>query len=218
MEQEAISSVVSTIDKPSFSPVLENSANIGKINKKDRHVDRFSNVHDENELHPDNVEFMNQLEEFNQKIQDHGTLLENNLTDIDESKENTIIDPLFEILQILTSCQEKLNCEACRIGAFIKRVTVPEVRPDMGASEVLQQIFTCFSAIKTQYEAILKFVRKFLNNKYFVSSYINMNRLIKSEIDINDSVKIINKIAIILEQDEVISKEKSDAPVIETNF
>ena len=88
----------------------------------------------------------------------------------------------------------------------------------MGGKEVIQQVFTCFSSIKTQYEAILKFANKFINNKYFISSYINMNRLIKSEIDINDNTKILNKIITILAQEEVIPKEKSESPLIDTNF
>lgn len=64
----------------------------------------------------------------------------------------------------------------------------------MNVSEVMHHIMTCFSAIKTQFEALLKFVLKFINDKYFIASYINMNRLIKSEIDINDSAKITSKI------------------------
>ena len=51
-----------------------------------------------------------------------------------------------------------------------------------------------YAVIKKQYEAIIKFVRKYINNKYLVSSYMNMNRLIKAEIDINDSTKEANKI------------------------
>lgn len=108
-------------------------------------------------------------------------------------REAVLLDPLFEILQILTSCQEKLNCEACRVGAYTKRITIPEVRPDMSIAEVMQHIMSCYTVIKNQYDALEKFVRKFINNKFFIASYMNMNRLIKSEIDINDSTKVASK-------------------------
>jgi hypothetical protein len=138
---------------------------------------------------------MEQVQSFHEKVLAHGELLEKiNQRVIFVGRENIILDPLFEILQILTSCQEKLNCEAWRVGAYTKRITIAEVRPDMSIPEVMQQIMSCYIVIKGQYEALLKFMRKFVNNKFFIASYINMNRLIKSEIDINDSSKLSAKI------------------------
>lgn len=179
--------------KPSYQTVVENTANLAKRNKSDKK--KYQNTLNENELHPDNIEFLQQFHAFQEKVLNQDSILQKiDKIVIHVGRENIILDPLFEILQILTSCQEKLNCEACRVGAYTKRITIPEVRPDMGTSEVMQHIMSCFVIIKNQFEALLKFVRKFINNKYFIASYINMNRLIKSEIDINDSLKASGKI------------------------
>ena len=68
------------------------------------------------------------------------------------------------------------------------------MRPDMSITEVMKQVMSWYTIIQSQFDALHKFIRKFVNNKYFIASYINMNRLIKSEIDINDSTKVSEKL------------------------
>ena len=148
------------------------------------------------ELHPDNVEFMERMQKFEENLIEHGDKCINEIAKRVKyvGRENIILDPLFEILQILTSCQEKINFEACRIGACTKRIIIPEAKPELSTPEVTKLIMLSYVVIKNQFNAITKFVRKFVNNKYSISSYINMNRLIKAEIDINDSIKEGKKI------------------------
>ena len=77
---------------------------------KKKDTKKYVNAMNEDELHPENVEFMEQAQAFYEKVLAHGDLLEKiNQRVVFVGRENIILDPLFEILQILTSCQEKLN-------------------------------------------------------------------------------------------------------------
>ena len=62
-------------------------------------------------------------------------------------RENVVLSPLHDVLQILSSCQEKVNCEACRIGAYNKRIRVAEASETISPVEVLQLIILTFNIV-----------------------------------------------------------------------
>ena len=46
--------------KPKYQSVVENSANMANLDKKNRK--KYANVLNEDELHPDNIDFMRQVQ------------------------------------------------------------------------------------------------------------------------------------------------------------
>ena len=55
--------------------------------------------------------------------------------------------------------------------------------------EIMHLINVNFDIVNKTFRSITGFIRKYVNNSYCVSLYLNMNRVIKAEIDINEATK-----------------------------
>ena len=102
--------------------------------------------------------------------------------------------PLQDIFAILVSCQEKVNSEACWIGAYNKRIVAPESKSDVQIEDLVKQIIVTYNVVTKQFKIVFDFVWKFVNNSYSIATYINMNRMIKAEIDVNDTIKEVTEL------------------------
>ena len=51
-----------------------------------------------------------------------------------------------------------------------------------------------FDVVNKTFRAITDFIRKCINNSYSISLYLNMNRIIKAELDINESMKEVKQL------------------------
>jgi hypothetical protein len=81
----------------------------------------------------ENIEYLGQLIASIQSVAPH------------VGRQETLLPPLHDILQLLNACFEKVNNEACRIGALNKKLKVPEAKSFLDITQVL-------SLIKVHYE------------------------------------------------------------------
>lgn len=61
----------------------------------------------------------------------------------------------------------------------------------VGALDVLSLIRIYVDVVRQIFGVIFTFIRKYTNSSYSVGLYINMNRIIKAEVDVNESIKAI---------------------------
>ncbi len=66
---------------------------------------------------------------------------------------------------------------------------VPEPKMIVGSKDVLSLITIYGDVVKQLFEVIFNFIRSYTNNSYCVGLYLNMNRIIKAEIDMNEAIK-----------------------------
>ena len=59
----------------------------------------------------------------------------------------------------------------------------------------MKLIIVSYNIVGKQFRAVFDFVRKYINNSYSIASYINMNRMIKAEIDLNDVMKEMKELS-----------------------
>jgi hypothetical protein len=74
-------------------------------------------------------------------------------------------------------------------GAISKKLVVPEPKMIVGSKDVLSLITIYGDVVKQLFEVIFNFIRSYTNNSYCVGLYLNMNRIIKAEIDMNEAIK-----------------------------
>lgn len=70
-----------------------------------------------------------------------------------------------------------------------KRLVVPEPKQVVGSLDVLAMIRLYVDLVKQLFSVLITFIRRYTNNSYSIGLYINMNRVIKAEIDLNESIK-----------------------------
>lgn len=109
-------------------------------------------------------------------------------------RENTTLPPLHDILQLLTACFEKVNNEACRIGAMSTKLKAPEAKSFLGTEDVMGLIQLHYDIVSKVFRLILQFVKKYSNSSYQVGLYLNMNRVIKAEMDLNECTKEVKNL------------------------
>jgi hypothetical protein len=68
-------------------------------------------------------------------------------------------------------------------------LVVPEPKQMVGAMDIFALVKIYADIVKQLFGVIYAFVRKYNNNSYSISLYLNMNRIIKAEIDLNESIK-----------------------------
>lgn len=66
---------------------------------------------------------------------------------------------------------------------------LPEPKSEFSSMEVMHLINVNFDIVNKTFRTITDFIRKYVNNSYCVALYLNMNRVIKAEIDINEATK-----------------------------
>eukprot|EP00347_Sterkiella_histriomuscorum_P014467 403360758 len=142
-----------------------------------------------------NAKLLRQVDAVDKKINDLGVLLQ----DLQErclfvGRENSVLPPLQDILQYLTACFEKVNNEACRIGALTKKFKVPEPKSFIGTSDVLGLIKIHYEIVSKIFRQIIAFIKKYTNTSYCVGLYLNMNRVIKAEMDLNECIKEVKQL------------------------
>jgi len=84
-----------------------------------------------------------------------------------------------------------VNLEAFRIGVLNRALVLPETQT-MNLETTYEWINVCkvqFDITAKIFQLILAFMRQYINNSFNVVMYINMNRILKAEYDIN----LINK-------------------------
>ena len=68
-------------------------------------------------------------------------------------------------------------------------MVVPEPKMIVGSKDILSMITIYRDVIQQLFEVIFNFIRAYTNPSYCVGLYLNMNRIIKAEIDINEAIK-----------------------------
>ncbi len=82
---------------------------------------------------------------------------------------------------------EKIATEAYRIGAFKKRLKFLEARDDISVKELSVHTKATLELLKRCFVVVQEFTHKFMNSHYSVALYMNMNRVVKAEKDLNDA-------------------------------
>ena len=70
-----------------------------------------------------------------------------------------------------------------------KRLVVPEPKQVIGGADVIAIIKIYADVIRQVFTVIFVFIRRYTNTSYSVGLYLNMNRIIKSEMDLNEAMK-----------------------------
>jgi hypothetical protein len=66
---------------------------------------------------------------------------------------------------------------------------LPEPKSEFTSMEIMHLINVNFDIVNKTFRSIIDFIRRYVNNSYCVALYLNMNRIIKAEIDINEATK-----------------------------
>lgn len=59
----------------------------------------------------------------------------------------------------------------------------------VGSKDILVMISIYGDVVQQLFEVIFNFIRAYTNASYCVGLYLNMNRIIKAEIDVNEAIK-----------------------------
>ena len=68
---------------------------------------------------------------------------------------------------------------------------MPEPKQVVGGADVVQLIKIYADLIRQLFGVIFEFIRRFTNPSYSIGLYLNMNRIIKAEADMNEAVRAI---------------------------
>lgn len=75
-----------------------------------------------------------------------------------------------------------------------KKYKVPEPKSFIGTSEIIGLIRIHYEIVSKIYRQIIAFIKRFTNNSYCVGLYLNMNRVIKAEIDLNECMREVQSL------------------------
>ena len=70
-----------------------------------------------------------------------------------------------------------------------KKLKIPEPKSFLGSLDVLNLIKLHFEVVSKLFRLIFQFIKKYQNNSYQIALYLNMNRLIKAEMDLNEAMR-----------------------------
>ena len=96
---------------------------------------------------------------------------------------------LHEILALCTSCFEKMNTEAARLGIIKRKLLIPESTVFMSATDMANLINVQFIVCAKLFKMVLGFAKRYLNDSYSITLFVNMNRLRGAEIELNEMLK-----------------------------
>jgi hypothetical protein len=71
---------------------------------------------------------------------------------------------------------------------------VQEPKKIVGAMDVFGLIKIYAEVLRQMFTVIFAFVRKYTNNSYSISLYLNMNRIIKAELDLNETIRCMKNL------------------------
>lgn len=95
---------------------------------------------------------------------------------------------LHDIFALTVSCFEKVNTEANRVGLLKRKLQFPEASVYTTVSELVNQIYVVFQVCARVFRMILGFAKRYINDSYSVSLYLNMNRIVRAENELNEVI------------------------------
>ena len=97
-----------------------------------------------------------------------------------------ILPHLHEVLVLATSLFEKINTEAARLGIIKRKLTLPGTSIFSTTTEMANHINLQYQVCSKLFKSILAFAKRYINNTYSVTLYVNMARLINAEVELNE--------------------------------
>jgi len=82
-----------------------------------------------------------------------------------------------------------MNTEAARLGIIKRKLVLPEASYFSTVTELAHMINLQFQVLSKLFKMVLQFGKRYLNDSYSVTLFINMNRLVAAEVELNELVK-----------------------------
>ena len=95
---------------------------------------------------------------------------------------------MYDVLAIVQRIFEGLNTESARIGIIKRKLIPPEPNKDVTLTEFANLIKLQFQVAAKLFRSVLKFGKKHIHSEFQISYYLNMNRLAKAEVDLNELI------------------------------
>lgn len=96
---------------------------------------------------------------------------------------------MHEALALCSSCLEKVNTEAARLGLIKRKLVVPEPTTYSTPAEMADILTKHFMVCAKLFKLVLDFMTRYLNDSYSMALVVNMNRMRSAEIDLNELLK-----------------------------
>ena len=84
---------------------------------------------------------------------------------------------------------EKMNTEAARIGLIKRKLQPPQAQQFSSVTDLANTVNLQFHVASKLFKMVLAFGRRYLNDSYSVTLYLNMARLIRAEQELNELLK-----------------------------
>lgn len=104
-------------------------------------------------------------------------------------KGDSILPYLHETLALCSSCLEKVNTEAARLGLIKRKLQIPEPTILSTLQELAEMVTKHYMVCSKLFKMVLEFAQRYMNDSYQVTLVVNMNRLRSAEIDLNEMLK-----------------------------
>ena len=88
---------------------------------------------------------------------------------------------LHEVLALCSSVLEKMNTEAARIGLIKRKLKPPQAQQFSSVSDLANSVNLQFHVASKLFKMVLLFGRRYVNDSYSITLYLNMGRLIRAE-------------------------------------
>jgi hypothetical protein len=82
-----------------------------------------------------------------------------------------------------------MNTEAARLGIIKRKLVLPEANYFSTVTELAHLINLQFQVLSKLFKMVLNFGKRYLNDSYSVTLFINMNRLVAAEVELNELLK-----------------------------
>lgn len=103
--------------------------------------------------------------------------------------EAQILPHLHEVLVLCSSCFEKVNTEASRIGLIKRKLHPPSAELFQTTQDMANLVLLQFRVLSKLFKLILSFGKRYINTSYSITLYLNMGRLMNAEYELNDLFK-----------------------------
>ena len=104
-------------------------------------------------------------------------------------RENQVLPHLHEVLALCSSVLEKMNTEAARIGLIKRKLQAPQAQQFSTVTDLANTVNLQFQVASKLFKMVVSFGKRYLNDSYSVTLYLNMARLIRAEQELNELLK-----------------------------
>ena len=91
-----------------------------------------------------------------------------------------------------------MNTEAARLGIIKRKLLLPEANHFSSVTELANLVNLQFQVCSKLFKMVLQFGKRYLNDSYSVTLFINMNRLVAAEVELNELLKTSKELLVMV--------------------